>query len=166
MITKKNAYVLFAISAFLVAANLSFSFIISSQDRELAGYEYRIDELKSLSSPRHGGSLATAARIEKFKRALPEKGELTSILEEIFEAARRNDITVLSGAYDSAHREGGASRYVFTMPVEGRYSGLKRFLYELESSGRPLVVEEVTLSGSRAGKSGIGLNMKISVYYR
>lgn len=166
-IYSKPAYAFIAVAALLIAANFAFGLVVSGQERALAGYEATVDELKSMTSPRHGGAFAARARIEKFTEALPEEGELTSILNEVFKAALRNGVNIPTGAYNPVPpKEGRASRYVFTLPVEGRYADLKRFLYELESSPRPLVVEEVTLSSSRAGESRIGLGIKISVYYR
>lgn len=163
----KPAYALIAIGALIIIANIAFGLVISRQERVLDGYEQKVDELRSMTSPRHGGARAAAARIEKFREELPTEGELTSILSEVFEAAGRNGIKIPSGAYSPAlSGQGRASQYVFTLPVEGRYADLKKFLYELESNPRPLVVEEVTLSDSRAGESSIGLGIKISVYYR
>lgn len=163
----RPAYIILSLAIFVVAANIAFGFVIRGQERELASFELKVEMLRSVSSPGREGESMAAARVKEFREGLPDARDLTSILNEVFVSAGRNGIRIPSGAYDpSPSKDGHASKYVFTLPVEGRYADLKRFLYELESSQSPLVVEDITLSGSRAGESGIGLGIKMSVYYR
>jgi len=163
----RPAYILISLAVFAIAANFVFGLFVSRQEREIASYEMKVEELRAMSSPRHGGGAAAAVRIKEFREELPDGDELASILNEVFDSAGRNGIRIPSGSYNPApSKDGRASRYVFTLPVEGRYADLKRFLYELESSARPLMVEDITLTGSRAGESGIGLGIRMSVYYR
>lgn len=160
------AYIVIGFAVALILANLVFGLVLSGQDKEVTILEEKVADLRALTSKRPGTGSATRVAIARFQNALPREQEITSILEEVFKAAARNGILVPSGNYNSVtSNDGLVSRYIFTLPVEGKYAGLKRFLYELEAAARPLVVEEVTLAGS-LDEDRVGLKIMMSAYYR
>ncbi len=149
-----------AFSLSLIAANVIFGFrVIGAHRTELASLEERLSALRP-------GKAGPGAAISSFKKGLPDSNELTGILKEVLESARRNSLKVPAGSYSpETVKDTDISRYTISLPVEGRYPQIKRFIYEIESSKRHVVIEEITLASGRAEEGTIGLKIKLSAYY-
>ncbi|MBI5492849.1 MAG: type 4a pilus biogenesis protein PilO [Deltaproteobacteria bacterium] len=159
-ILKKPPVLLLVFSVLLIAADIIFGLkVIGAQRTELSSLEDRVSRLRPGSG--------AASSVDSFKKGLPDANELTGILKEVLESARRNDLKAPAGSYSpEAVKDTDISRYTISLPVEGRYQQIKRFIYEIESSKRPVVIEEITLASGRGEDGAIGLNIRLSAYYR
>ena len=91
---------------------------------------------------------------------------LTEAWEEIDRLA--NDTNVVKGrtGYDRDLLDVGLERIKATMPVEGDYFDLVRFINRLERSQRFFLVEEVRLSQRESDDTTIRLDCSISFYLK
>ena len=104
--------------------------------------------------------------VEIFKKRLPDRDGLTDVLDEVFKTARSNGLKIPSGDYGpETVKETAISRYTITLPVEGRYPQIKRFIYDIETMKYPLAIEEITLSRGKGAAGVIGLKIKMSAYF-
>ena len=80
-------------------------------------------------------------------------------------ARRRREDVKARGAWRRCRRPGaqGAVLLSFSFPVTGRYADLKRFLYEVETSGRLIGIESAEL---KSEKGGVSLTLKLLTYVR
>lgn len=163
----RPAYIVLAAAVFAVFLNLVLSFtFIKDQDERARELKDRALALRGALSGKGSGTNDTALAVS-FIKGLPESGELASVLEEVFKSAKRSGLSVATAEYNSeTFKDSSISRYAFTFPVEGSYRDVKRFLYDVESSRRPLVIEELSLASGKAGEGKTALRIRMSVYYR
>ncbi|HBG46362.1 MAG TPA: hypothetical protein DDW94_05160 [Deltaproteobacteria bacterium] len=162
----RPAHVAIAVAIVVIISNFIFSgTVLKGQEIKAAELEMRAGELRAAVSGK-GSGLYDVARTESFINGLPESKDLTRILDETFQSARQHDLVVHSADYSPESRDGSFSRYSFAFPVEGSYKDIKKFLYDIETSRRPIAIDEVNLASGKAGDSRIVLKLRMSVYYR
>lgn len=152
----------------VIAANVLFSWVIlKKQGLEIAQLEESVRALSKGKGAKSGVNLAQLMEdVERFKKRLPQEKKLTRILGGIFSVAKKNGLVVPTGEYEAlTSKETDISRYTITIPVEGRYSQIKKFIYDVETLRYPLAIEDVTLTSSRALDGNIGLKVRVSVYF-
>lgn len=157
---------LFVVSAALIAANVVFMLtVIDHQKSLIASLEERIDGLRGSSIGKAKSPERAAVGVAAFKKTLPEREAISKILGEIFGMARGNGLKIDSGDYKpETGKDTDISRYTFSFPMEGGYAQLKRFIYGLESSKYPIVIEDISLTGAKEG-GDISLKVKATIYF-
>lgn len=113
------------------------------------------------------------ADIEKFKRMLPRKTEMTKIIRELDNLAKGSSLGIHDISYESKKMRGGnpeegadsISPISFSFSIEGKYSLIKNFIYKLESSRRFIIIDELGLEKA-SGKEDIRLKIKLTVYLK
>lgn len=156
--------VVLPISALTIALNIIFGqTVLYKKDAVLSSVE---GELRVLRGSSRIGRLDPTEEITKFKKRLPVHSELTSALEEVFDAARKNGLKLSVGDYNpETIKDMNISRYTVSFPAEGSYARIKRFIYDLESSQKHFTVEEISLASSKGIEGVIGLKITLSAYF-
>lgn len=96
--------------------------------------------------------------------SVPMQKDMPLLVKELVQGARRLNLHVGSVNYDIPRPgEQGATLLSFSFPVTGRYADLKRFLYEVETSGRLIGIESAEL---KSEKGVVSLNLKLMTYVR
>src|SRR5574337_198964 len=116
-------------------------------------------------------SRAEAVQFEKQKRDLagivagsPSQKDMPLLIKDLVQSARRLGLSVSSITYDIPRRSGeDLAMLSFSFPVEGRYADIKRFIYEVETSGSVVGIQDLKLDGT---KGRISLNMKLATYIK
>ncbi|MBI5454126.1 MAG: type 4a pilus biogenesis protein PilO [Deltaproteobacteria bacterium] len=157
---KSRAGIVGIVSLIVIAFNIAYgAIVIERQEEDIARLQ------ASVSRGRGAGLAETSDGIVAFKKTLPDKLGLTKVIDKVLASARANGIKIHEGNYaPETIKDAEFSRYSISLPVEGNYPGIKRFIYELESMRDLIIVEEVSLSGAK-GSGSIGLNIRISAYY-
>lgn len=138
-----------------------FSPAVEEQERQL---------LQQQSEERQGGRGADALQpirddLHLFRQAIPEKGGLTALVQEIFTLAAEAGLNIERVAYQPKEVvEHGLLHYGLTFSVAGDYGQIKKFISSLEQSSRLLVIEEISLSG--AAGATVNLNIRLLTYFR
>lgn len=65
----------------------------------------------------------------------------------------------------SAEPQCGLQRISFTLPIEGSYSNIRKFLNILESRPRVVIVDSMVLESEREGTGLIRMDMNLSTYH-
>jgi Tfp pilus assembly protein PilO len=95
---------------------------------------------------------------------IPAQKDMPLLVKELEQMAKRLNLTVAAVNYDIPRRESGELAMLsFSFPVEGRYHDIKRFIYEVETSGRVIGIQDAKL-GSDKGR--VKLEMKLMTYVR
>ena len=105
--------------------------------------------------------------VETFEKHLHGEGAHTRIVNDVFRLAKKNRVKIRAGKYspDTTER-GGYSRYTISFPVEGSYRRVKKFVYDIETFKRPLVIEEISFGRSKRAGGTTELTIKLSAYLR
>ena len=91
---------------------------------------------------------------------------LTEAWEEIDRLANETNVVKSRTGYDRDLLDVGLEQITATMPVEGNYFDLVRFINRLERSPRFFLVEEVRLSQRESDDTTIRLDCSISFYLK
>jgi Tfp pilus assembly protein PilO len=165
---KRPLWLFLAIVLVIIAGNAVFSITgIARQSDEILSMQERIAVLKQgVKRPAAGQHLEGAiSGVETFKARIPDHKGLTGVLNDIFRAARKNALQIPTGDYDPITvKETDISKYTIKFPVEGTYSQIKRFIYDIEVLPHILAVEEITFTSGK-GEGTIALNIKVSTYF-
>ena len=95
---------------------------------------------------------------------IPAQKDMPLLVKEFEQMAKRLNLTVAAINYDIPRRESGELAMLsFSFPVEGRYPDIKRFIYEVETSGRLIGIQDVTMESD---KDKVKLQMKLMTYVR
>ena len=148
--------------------NILFTFwITASQKNKINMLETAIEDMRDNNkfagfSPEQKAN----AEVAMFMRRLPDNGKLTSVLRDIIGSARKNGLNVQEGSYaPQTDMRGDISKYTINFPVEGRYSNIKKFIYDVETLRQILTIEDIALVKGSSEKGIVKLTIKISVYY-
>jgi len=95
---------------------------------------------------------------------IPGQKDMPLLVKELEQLAKRLNLAVAAINYDIPRRESGELAMLsFSFPVEGRYPDIKRFIYEVETSGRVIGIQDVNLASD---KGSVKLMMKLMTYVR
>lgn len=164
-VIKKPVSLLIIIALFLILGNILFSIkAVGRQEREIVSLEKRIVDLRR--ADRGNPFQKAMSGVESFKKELPDRHKLTKIAEKIYNTAQKNGLKIAAGDYrPDIVKETDISRYTISFPVEGHYTQIKRFIYDIETLSYPIVIEELILTKNKTDEGIIGLNIKISTYF-
>jgi hypothetical protein len=165
---KRPLNLVLVFSLFMLAANAVFSLtVIKGQSDEIVSLREAVSlPGEGLKRPGAREGLKKAlAGVENFEARLPDRKGLTGVINDIFNAARRNGLKIPTGDYSpKTVKETDISKYTIRFPVEGTYPQIKRFIYDIEAMDHLLAVEEIAFSSSKGART-IGLKITISTYF-
>ncbi|MCK9417813.1 MAG: type 4a pilus biogenesis protein PilO [Nitrospirae bacterium] len=150
--------------AVLVCVNLLlYVFRIAPSEAKLKTWEPTSVELRM----RHSEAVLFKEQKPLFAGLLagiPEQKDMPLLVKELEQMAKKLNLTVAAINYDIPQRESGELAMLsFSFPVEGRYPDIKRFIYEVETSGRLIGIQDVKLESD---KGRVKLQMKLMTYVR
>lgn len=112
-----------------------------------------------------------AVLFQEQKRELPglragimTQKDMPLLVKDLVSSARNQNLAVASVKYDMPKGSGEElAALTFEFPAEGRYADLKRFVYEVESSGRLVGIQGLKLEEE---KGRIKSQMKLITYVK
>lgn len=131
------------LAALLCLDLLLYAALIAPAARGLRDGELKYAELKK--------KRADAVLFQKQKKDLAgiragilAQKDMPLLVKDLVQSARRLNLAVASVKYDIPKGSGEElSMLSFVLPAEGRYGDLKRFIYEIETSGRLVGIQNV-----------------------
>jgi Tfp pilus assembly protein PilO len=101
------------------------------------------------------------------KQILGTKQEkLIEVQKEIADIATEFGIDPESVSFDDKERdEDGLEEFGISIPIEGDYSNLRKFLARIENSKSFLIVDRIALTGTKEGGLQLQLNISMSTYF-
>ncbi len=161
---KRNKRLLTAalVCAGLLFVNLLFYFAaLKPVSGELEARETRYVELRK----KHAIAVLFQKQKETFGRlrsGVPGQKDMPLLVKELVQTAKGLKLRVGTINYDIPKPgAGGIAMLSFSFPVTGAYPGLKRFIYEVETSGRLMGIETLELKADRVA---VDLQMKLITY--
>lgn len=169
----------FARLAILMVVNgivfAAITYRLANKQERLAGQQERLtveleEKTRELERLRQAEARVddNAAIVEEFwtETVKSRAPGLTEAWEEIDRLARETNVIKGRTGYDRDLLDVGLEQIKATMPVEGRYFDLVRFINRLERSERFFLVEEVRLSQRESNDATIRLDCSISFYLK
>lgn len=104
--------------------------------------------------------------IDRFRKSLLRKDQLTVFLSEVYSLARAAGLDIDRISYDPEQvREQHLVRYTLNFSVAGGYAQVKKFIRSLERSGGIMILGKVSLSGEQADKDRVSLRLQLTTYF-
>jgi Tfp pilus assembly protein PilO len=98
------------------------------------------------------------------RAGIPTQKDMPLLIKEIVQTARRLHLSVSPIKYEIPNQSGEVPAVVsFAFPVEGKYADVKRFIYEIETSSRPVGIQDLKIGGE---KGGVKVQMKLMTYVK
>lgn len=114
--------------------------------------------------------------ISEFYKILPDKRDFTKIINFISTGAKKNGLKMPAISYqqekdDNAKKDSKAiheyEKTTLLFSVQGRYEGIRKLIYEIESSGYFFIIEDMNLKKNDAKVSdSVNLQIKVAAYTR
>lgn len=113
--------------------------------------------------------------LEEFHRTLQYKGDFTKIINLISSSVKKNGLTMPTITYQREKTEDKKKtakdnlyeKTTLTFSVQGGYEGIRRLIYEIESSGYFFIIEDMNLEKKDdKAVNSINLQIRIAAYTR
>jgi Tfp pilus assembly protein PilO len=179
ILTEKTQRLLYGLLVGLIVFNLPLYFFFVRPEKEAASIEAQriqqaqrdlrdklstINMLKGIEE-----KLAESHRTQKKfeSQALFPRNKVSSeLIKELDEVCARAGLLRNRVAFSPAgESEYGYQRLSVTLPVEGSYSNIRKFLNVLEGRSRLIIVDSMDLASEREGTGMIQMDMNLSTYY-
>jgi len=105
--------------------------------------------------------------LEKIQSRILPKRRFAALLGEIAESSSQCGVTTDSITYKPDFiKDRKLLAYQITMAVSGRYSGVRCFLYEMQTREDLVVVDGFVLKNDDAYKENVSMELKLTAYLR
>jgi len=157
----------------LVAANVLALLLLvipartqrAQEENQLLDLQRRIRSVQR--EAQSGEGFLTAFReVEEFAQGYPPQEDLVPLIGRLTKLARSLALEVPSVDYRPAVvKEVGLTKVTVAMGIEGSYGKIRRFLYDLETMRRQLVIESLSLTDPK-GISDLQVRLQLALYFR
>jgi type IV pilus assembly protein PilO len=103
-------------------------------------------------------------RLERAKEMLPNRNDVSGLLEGLTEPGKRTGVSVLSLLPYPPEDMPKLTKFSFKLQLEGKYRNIGRYLAALESLDRLIVVDNVQLTGSEGNSRNVQAQVLASTY--
>lgn len=176
----ENRVIVLSLAAAIVVNIGVYALVVRPLQAKSAGAADRADASRAALRAAASDLAAAKALVTGKSRA---EQELSTFYDRVipgdFPAARRMTYSALPALarktgvkWDQRHttidttiKNGRLGHVLIKMVLEGDYENLRRFIYELETAPEFVVIDDVTLTQSEAGKPLV-LTLSLSTYYR
>jgi type IV pilus assembly protein PilO len=112
------------------------------------------------------GYLQGREEIDRFRKSLLRKDQLTLFLSEVYSLARAAGLDIDRISYDPEQvGEQHLLRYTLNFSVAGSYAQVKSFIRSLERSGGIMILGKLSLIGEQADKDRVSLRLQLTTYF-
>lgn len=161
-----------AIGLLLILNIISFMFIGVFQKpalvRKKAAWTEQRKRLDSLARGDVTAAYRTARDdLEKIQSMIPPKRGFAALLGEITESSSQCGASVADITYKpDPIKDRKLLAYHITVSVKGRYSGVRCFLYDMQTRKDLVVIDGVALKNDDAYKENVSMELKLTAYLR
>jgi len=106
--------------------------------------------------------------LAKFRDKIYHKNQFARFIGELYEMASKNGLELTSIAYKpSIGKADQLISYALTLSVSGKYSQLKRFIYDLGAgNGNILVIDSIAMTAAGATAESVQLQLFITSWFK
>jgi hypothetical protein len=160
---RKLRKVALAFAGLLVLDVLLYGVVVAPSAARLAAWDAAYDGLRK----RHAEAILFEKQKASFAGVLagvPAQKDMPLLIKDLVLSARRLNLAVSSVKYDIPRRASGElAQLTFSFPAEGRYSNIKRFIHDVETSDRLVGIREMKMDSD---KGGVRLDLKLVTYLK
>ncbi|MEK6645877.1 MAG: type 4a pilus biogenesis protein PilO [Candidatus Firestonebacteria bacterium] len=152
---KKNKTFIFFIFGFCI---LNFLLISLNQKNNKLVIEYA----KEIEMSKH------IKNIMGFYSIIPKEKEMIRLVSELPNLAKNSNLKISSIKYQPFKKEEQSSfkKLSFSIPVEGNYNNIRKFVYKIENLRKLIKIESISLKKEKEGSDIIGVELYVSTYFR
>ena len=111
------------------------------------------------------GVLSAFKEVEEFAQGYPQLTDLVPLIGRLTKLARSLALEVPSVDYrPTTVKETGLTKVTVAMGIQGSYGKIRRFLYDLETMRRQLVIETLSLDDPK-GTSDLQVKLQLALYF-
>ncbi|MDD5772851.1 MAG: type 4a pilus biogenesis protein PilO [bacterium] len=103
--------------------------------------------------------------LDKFDLILPRHEEITRLIQELPNIAEKTGVKVSGVKYQPFVKDEGYNRLSFSLPVEGKYSNIRKFIYELETMRKIIWIERLAIRTSYSVREELTIQLTMSTYF-
>ncbi|MFH1288474.1 MAG: type 4a pilus biogenesis protein PilO [bacterium] len=103
--------------------------------------------------------------LQEFNLILPRQEAITKLIRELPGMAERNGVKVNGVKYQPFVKDEGYNRLSFSLPVEGKYSNIRRFIYEIETMRKIIWIERLAIRASYPTREELSIQLTMSTYF-
>jgi Tfp pilus assembly protein PilO len=108
------------------------------------------------------------ADLAKFRERIYPKNQFVRFIGELYEMASKSGLELTSITYKpSLSKEDNLLSYALTLSVSGKYSQLKKFIYDLGSgNSNILVIDSIAMTASGPSVESVQLQLLITSWFK
>lgn len=160
--------VYWALAAVMLVSDAAvYLYYLRPAENALAGIESEYQMKRAVRSPEIEGPAKEAWDMKGVYGELPRWEDFTRVMGEVYNKAERLNLLINSVSYQSSPLKGsGFVQVRVSMPVTGSYADIKRFVYDLETSPRFFIIENLSLGSGRGEEGDISLNLTVAAHFK
>lgn len=126
---------------------------------QAAGVQARVERGEQLAPATPEGLRAA------FYRDFPAQGEITRWIEEIYDAAADEQLSLARGEYIlTPIKDTRLNRYQITLPVRGDYGRIRRFIDSVQAAVPNLGLDELSLQRQDINEAQVDARIRLTLY--
>lgn len=112
-------------------------------------------------------ALTPAEQLAAFYAFFPKDDAPSDVLDRIFAAAAKENLSLPQGDYQWAREEAGhLIRYGITLPVKGPYPGVRRFMAQVLKENPSLALDSVNFGRQTVADIGVDAQLHFTLFLR
>ena len=146
----------------LVSDTVVYLYYLRPAEKALAHIEEEYQMKRAKRKPDAEGPARKAREL----KGIPRWEDFTKVMGEVYNKAERLNLLIESASYQPFPvKDSGFVQVTVTMPVTGSYADIKRFVYDLETSPRLFIIENLSLGSGKGGDGDISLKLILAAHF-
>lgn len=164
----KASVLLWSLAAMIPLFDAGFYlFALKPKEMKLASLEKEYQVTREAIKPVREDGIGIDYELKKVYDMIPGWEEFTRVTGEIFNKAESLNLLIQSTNYRSEAIKGSnLVKVTVSMPVTGSYGEIKRFIYELETSPRLFIIQDLSLGSGKTEEGDVSLSLTITAYFK
>lgn len=151
----------------LVSDAVVYLYYLRPAENALALIESEYQMKRAVRSPEIQGPAKISRELNGVYGELPRWEDFTRVMGEVYNKAERLKLLINSVSYQSSPVKGsGLVQVTVSMPVTGSYADIKRFVYDLETSPRFFIIENLSLGSGKGEEGDISLKLTVTAHFK
>lgn len=150
----------------LISCAFFYVSAILPAERELKPQRVAAERAKDRSSNRPASADPGADRVLQFQALFPPVNMLSDELERLYSAARAADLRLRQAEYRLEARGSGLTAYRITLPVQGNYLQLRRFLDTVLTTMPITSVDGLRFERKKAAEAELDAEVRLTIHFR
>lgn len=150
----------------LVLDTVVYLYYLRPAEKALAYIEEEYQLKRAKRKPDIEGASRISRELKGVYGELPRWEDFTRVMGEVYNKAERLNLLIESASYQPFPvKDSGFVQVTVTMPVTGSYADIKRFVYDLETSPRLFIIENLSLGSGKGGDGEISLKLTLAAHF-